>query len=279
MLGEYLHHSWPLLQLAKRNGIRFFAHAHGYDLSVYWQSEKWRRRYREYADADGIIVVNQAMRRRMLEAGVSDGRLHIVRYGVDLPKVRPVKPLGDICKWLAVGRMVPKKAPLKTLEAFRIACRARPNIQLDFVGAGPLFGEALAYVEEHKLGRNVTLHGAQPHGFVLKLLTKADAFVQHSMVDPYTGDEEGAPVAIMEAMAHGLPVVSTNHAGIPEIVRHGITGLLVEEGDARKMAVALRELTDKPAIRSRLGDAGWQLAHEEFGWEVERERLRGILGL
>ena len=86
-------------------------------------------------------------------------------------------------------------------------------------------------------------------------------------------------MAILEAMAHSLPVVSTRHAGIPEAVREGVTGLLVNEGDTREMAHALVALARDANLRRSMGIAGWNVARERFSWLRERADLQRILGL
>jgi colanic acid/amylovoran biosynthesis glycosyltransferase len=111
------------------------------------------------------------------------------------------------------------------------------------------------------------------------LLREADIFVQHSCVDPLSGDAEGLPASILEAMAVGLPVVSTMHAGIPEAVEDGVTGLLVPERDTRAMAARLVDLGRDAELRRTMGLRGWDRARRLFSWELERERLLHVLRL
>jgi glycosyltransferase involved in cell wall biosynthesis len=125
----------------------------------------------------------------------------------------------------------------------------------------------------------VDILGARPHADVLASMQEADAFCQHSVVDPETGDEEGMPVAILEAMAHSVAVVSTRHAGIPEAVLDGVTGHLVDEGDVVGMAECVRRLAADPAERQRLGSAGRERVATHFTWESERSRLLATLRL
>jgi len=108
-------------------------------------------------------------------------------------------------------------------------------------------------------------------------MDEADIFVQHSMTDPETGDEEGLPVAILEAMSAALPVVSTRHAGIPEAVVDGSTGYLVNEGESAAMAERLIILARNHDLREPLGAAGWARAKEHFTWDRERASLLHIL--
>jgi glycosyltransferase involved in cell wall biosynthesis len=107
----------------------------------------------------------------------------------------------------------------------------------------------------------------------------ADMFLQHSMTDPQTGDQEGLPVAILEAMAHGLPVIATRHAGIPEAVEAGRSGHLTDEGATAEMAVYIAELARNAGARAALGRRGWERCAELFSWSRERDTLLRILGL
>ena len=125
----------------------------------------------------------------------------------------------------------------------------------------------------------MTLHGAQSSDYVKARLREADLFIQHSITNPKTGDEEGLPVAILEAMSYGLPVVSTVHAGIPEAVIDGKTGFLVNEADCEGMAMKISTLATRPELRAAFGYAGWERAKSLFSWQRERERLLTVMGL
>jgi glycosyltransferase involved in cell wall biosynthesis len=176
-----------------------------------------------------------------------------------------------------VGRLVPKKAPLLTLEAFSRAVQEEPRLTLDLVGDGPLMSAVTDTVDRLGLRDNVRLHGALPNERTQQLFGQSDIFLQHSIVDPDSGDEEGLPVAILEAMGWALPVISTLHAGIPEAVVHERCGLLVPEGDVDAMARAIVELARSPRTRSAMGREGWERARTQFSWEREREALNAVL--
>lgn len=279
ILGQYLTASWPFIKIAREMGIRFFAHAHGFDLSRSFLDPVWRRRYADYKNAAGVIVVNRVMQERLISVGVPPGKIHIVIYGVDVPEVPVNKVTTDKVRCVAVGGMVGKKAPLKLLESFLLALKQLPNLHLDFVGDGPLYNHAQRFVERNDLQPYVTLHGGQPHQVVLDLMRNADIFLQHSMVDPKTGDEEGSPVAILEAMAHSLPVISTRHAGIPESVTEGRTGYLVDEGNVERMANHIVVLARDAELRHTMGVQGWSIAHQKFTWQREVSELARIMGL
>ena len=279
VLGQFMDSSLRFLPLASRLGIPFYVHAHGYDISKSLRDPYWAVGYREYNDSAGVIVMSKSVKARLVAIGILGELVHVIPYGVDVPPQPPLHPMRCGIKVLAVGRMNAKKAPLLTLEAFRIAHRACPDLHLDFIGDGEMFLAASRFVQESHLAEAVSLLGLQDHAVVRRKMKEADMFVQHSIVDPATGDEEGLPVAILEAMASGLPVVSTRHAGIPEAVLDGKTGLLVEEGDVKSMAERIVELGADYAMRRKLGDAAWQRAKDYYTWERERESLLRVLKL
>lgn len=279
LMGEYLDSSLPWINLADELGIRFFAHGHGYDVSMRLRQPKWRAEYLRYNQATGVIVVSKASRLRLLELGLMPEKVHVVPCGIDVPAEPLTKEAQKTIRFVAVGRMVAKKAPILTLDAFRRAARVCPNIRLDYVGTGNLLAAAHQFILAFNLYDRITLHRGQPSEVVYKLMRDADVFLQHSMTDPETGDEEGLPVSILEAMANSLPIVSTLHAGIPEAVLDGCTGYLVKEGDSVGMAERLISLTRDPDLRRCMGEAGWHRAKEHFSWEKERSELLRILGL
>lgn len=279
VMGEYLDWSLPWLGIARELQLRFFVHAHGYDVSEKLRDPKIRADYVQYNQASGVITMSHASREKLLGLGLDPAKLHVVPYGVDVPREPIQRTERGVIRCLAVGRMVPKKAPVLTLEAFRRASETCPKLRLDYVGSGALFPAAHLFIRTFNLEDRVTLHGDQPNQIVQLLMKETDIFLQHSMTDPMTGDEEGLPVAILEAMANGLPVVSTRHAGIPEAVRDGVSGYLGEEGDSVGMAEKLSSLAQDPNLRRRMGEAGWLRAKEHFSWERERGSLLGILGL
>jgi glycosyltransferase involved in cell wall biosynthesis len=152
-----------------------------------------------------------------------------------------------------------------------------PELTLDIVGDGPLMEGILDAVAKWRLESKVRVHGAISNQKVQELLANSDIFVQHSVVDPETGDEEGMPVAILEAMAAGLPVVSTLHAGIPEAVENGVSGFLVSERDTAKMAQRIVAIARTSGLGAEMGRRGWQIAKERFTWDRERRELSAIL--
>lgn len=277
-LVEYLDWGIRWMDSVLPTGVRYYAHAHGYDISWRWRDESWRKAYKQLDKCDGVITMSQVSKDRIASCGVSREKIHVIPYGVQVPD-RPIERVaGERVRCLAVGRMVSKKAPILLLDAFRRALELEPDLVLDYVGGGDLMPAVLHYIQAFGLEDKVVVHGIRDHDFVLSKMMEADLFVQHSVVDPVNGDEEGLPVAILEAMAHALPVLATRHAGIPEAVDEGRTGVLVDEGDVDRMAQKLALLARNESLRTQMGRAGWQTARDSFTWDKERRALLEVVG-
>ena len=278
IMGEFLDVSLPIFEIVRDMGIPFYVHSHGYDMSERLEDPMWREAYLAYNGAAGIITVSEFSRNRLIDIGLEPSLIKVVPYGIDVP-YSYCQRTSETVYCLAVGRMVPKKSPLITIRAFEKASLECPNLHLDFIGDGVLFSAVEDYVEQNQLSDKITLHGSQPNNIVLDLMKKSEIFLQHSRTDSKTGNEEGLPVAILEAMANGLPVITSKHAGIPEAVTSGVNGYLVNEGDENSMANCIIDLCNDSAMRGKLGRNSWLRAKENFSSEAERRQLIKIMDL
>ncbi|HEY1750128.1 MAG TPA: glycosyltransferase family 4 protein [Caulobacteraceae bacterium] len=276
VLGEYLDQFAEFAPLLDRMGIPYVAQGHGIDLSAALRDPCTARSYVAYRTARAVLTRCEAHRQRLIGLGLPAEKVHVNPGGVDLPATLPQRDPAAGRRLLAVGRMTAKKGPIFLLEAFRRAAAQDPALTLDYVGGGEFLAAAQQFVAACSLGARVRLHGPASEAAKAGLLAECGVFVQHSLTDPETGDEEGLPASIQEAMAYGLAVIATRHAGIPEAVIHGQTGLLVEEGDVAGMAEAMLAVAP---IAARLGAAGRERAMAEYGWEHERARLAAWLQL
>jgi glycosyltransferase involved in cell wall biosynthesis len=139
-----------------------------------------------------------------------------------------------------------------------------------------MFPGVRQFVNACNLAGQVRLHGVASEEVKHRLLMECGVFVQHSVTDSDTGDEEGLPSSIQEAMGYGLAVVSTRHSGIPEAVEHATTGLLVEEGDVDAMADAMIAIGGSAY---EMGREGHRRALTEHTWECEKSRLMHWIGM
>ncbi|WP_368074452.1 glycosyltransferase [Antarctobacter heliothermus] len=276
-LAEFGPMGCKLMHAANRADVRLFVHFHGYDATRLPREAGWRRHYNAlFPQVAGVIAPSCFIAERLAEMGCPREKLHVSACGIDPGNFEETHR--DVGQVIAIGRFVEKKAPLTTILAFAVAARDLPSAHLNMIGDGPLLAAARALVEELHIGAQVTLHGALPHEQVRALLGRAALFVQHSVTAP-DGDTEGLPVAILEAMASGIPVVSTRHSGIPDVVRDGETGILVDEHDQDAMACAIEALLRDPDRAASMGRLGAPWVRREFSHEATAVRLRRIMGL
>jgi len=250
---------------------------HGYDFSAQPRAHGTTMYARLFEQAD-VVTFNCEHARRALETlDCPSGKLARLRMPIVTDELRfRARHLwpGELVRIVTVGRLVEKKGHAVALRAIADVARDIP-VRYDLVGGGPLSEQLEALVRELRLERIVTLHGERNATFVRQLLEQAHLFVLASM-EAMDGDQEGTPVALMEAQACGLPVVSTTHAGIPEVVLDGKTGLLVPENDPRAVADAIRELVRDHESWLTLGTAG--RAHVERNFDIApcTEELLGV---
>ncbi|HRH36884.1 MAG TPA: glycosyltransferase, partial [Flavobacteriales bacterium] len=159
-----------------------------------------------------------------------------------------------------------KKSPHLTISAFeRLAARV-PEARLTMVGQGPLWESCFLRVRALGLAERISLPGVLRSEEIATLMRNARAFVQHS-VQALSGDREGTPLAVLEAMASGIPVIATRHAGIADVVEHGKQGLLCDEFDIAMMADSMERIATDPDLAARMGAAG--RSHVEMDHRVE----------
>jgi glycosyltransferase involved in cell wall biosynthesis len=279
VLAEYGPMGCLLAQTCQQTRVPLFVHFHGYDASFLLQDWRQVRQYRQlFRYAAGIVVPSRFLARKLLEIDCSEAKLHVNTCGVDAcmfaPSARIKRQL-----LVTVGRLVDKKAPHLTIQAFGRIAHRYPEARLEMAGDGPLVDQCRALIATLGLCDRIQMHGAQSSDFIARLMREASLFVHHS-VTAANGDTEGGapPLAILEAMASGLPVISTWHASIPEGVIDGVTGLLVAENDVDAMACAMGELLDNPARATAMGAAGRERVVATFTREMARDRLRAIMG-
>lgn len=279
VLCEYLQVAVSVADVCRRMGVPVVAHAHGYDVTGLSRDAEWRARYREVLPGiDAVVVVSRAMKAQVMEFGVPADRIHVIPCGTDVRVGSNAQRHSqrELYKLVAVGRMIPKKGPIFLLESFRRIRQACPKAELFVVGQGDLMEAVSQFVRATALEHCVHLLGELPNASVRLLLADADLFLQHS-VTAVDGDEEGLPVSILEAMAEGVPVVSTYHAGIPEAVQDGETGFLVRPGDCQAMADRSVALLCSAELRNTFGLAAQERVKATFSSAVELRELRLVL--
>ena len=164
---------------------------------------------------------------------------------------------------LGVGRLIAKKGFADLIRACGLIAERGKSFRCEIIGEGPLEDELRGQIERLNLQDRVALSGARPMGEVRRRLIAANVFVLPSIIDP-DGGMDNLPTVIMEAMATGLPIVSTTIGGIPEMVVENETGFLVQPGDAAALADAIEQVIDDRLLAQRLGQGGYERAQQLF---------------
>ena len=275
ILGEFGHIGCNLAPIGQAMGIPVFTYFRGFDASKRLREPRILRRYRAAMPRlAGVFSVSQFLLDNLAEAGINHPNAVVIPTGVDTRAFVPGDK--DPHLILAVGRIVAKKAPMVTLKAFAEVSAAFPEHRLEVIGDGEMRGECEAWAEQSGLGGRIAFLGRRDHDVVRERLSRATIFLQHS-ITAEDGNTEGLPTAIQEAMASGCAVVSTRHAGIPEAVEEGRTGLLVDEFDGEGFAAALRRVLASPEGAAEMGRAARETAVERFDFLKLHARLEATI--
>ena len=198
--------------------------------------------------------------------------VHVVRNGVDMSELRG-RPAGRTL--LCVSRLVPKKGIDTLLTAFGMLADDRPTVDLEIIGDGPLRDALQAQARALGLEERVCFRGPLPSADVQEALRRCAMLVLPCRIDE-SGDRDGLPTVLLEAMACGTPVVTTDIVGLPELVRPDETGLLVPPDAPAGLAVAIESLLDDPVRAAELGAAGRRLVGQLHDRDESAARLQRV---
>lgn len=225
-----------------------FIHFHGYDASVMLRNKAYVRRLKILLKQENIypLYVSQFIRQNLLAKGIKSANGTILYCGVDIKKFtlkKDRKVFRDHIHFLQVSSLAEKKGHEFTLRAYSIFKKRFPSLKSKLVltGNGPRRIDLMELATILGIDHEIIFKGMIDPTEVPGLLSTADVFVHHSITST-KGDTEGLPTSIMEAMAMELPILSTYHAGIPELVKTNQNGILVKEKDIEGMANGFEEI-------------------------------------
>lgn len=231
-----------------------------------------------YRSVGRLVAVSHAVKAHLVGQGIPDSRIAVVHNGVALNRYTPTPAAAakasldldpDAPVAAVVGRLAPEKGQETAVRAWRRVVDQHPRARLLLVGDGALLEPLRALAEELELGDAVRFAGFQsdPRPF----MTAADVVLLPSL-------SEGLPLAALEAMALGRPVIASDVGGLPEVVLPGETGLLLPAGDAGALADAALSLFANPARAADLGAAGRARVEAHFDADRQFGLLRQVLG-
>jgi colanic acid/amylovoran biosynthesis glycosyltransferase len=266
-----------LAALLKEIGIldgKIITTFHGYDMSQYIDM-KGRNSYELlFRVGDMFLPVSERWKKELLALGCSESKIRVHRMGVELDRVKMSERTGEneTVNVLSVARLVEKKGLYYGIRAVSEALKKHPRLRYRIIGDGPLREKLDELIDELGIAGKVEMLGWKSQEEVFAMLVNSDIFIAPSVTDE-KGDQEGIPVTLMEAMAHGLPVLSTRHSGIPELVEDGVHGFLVQERDIDALAEKLNYLVASPEIRLQMGKSGRNFVVKNYDNEKLNENL------
>lgn len=248
------------LKLKRDTRLPLMVSFYGIDASHMLGLRQWQEAFAQvFERADVVTALGTDMADRLCLAGCPERKIQIVHLGVDLAAIpfipRMPPETGEPLVLFYCGRLVEKKGIFDALEAFASVVDKWPQLVFRIVGDGALRALLNRKIRAMKLQGRVQVLGALPHRRVLEEMANAHVFILPSKTAS-NGDMEGTPTVLLEAQASGLPVLSTFHADIPEVVLDGQSGFLVPEGDVVSLADKLNLLLSMADVWADFGREG-----------------------
>ncbi|HEX8620125.1 MAG TPA: glycosyltransferase family 4 protein [Thermoanaerobaculia bacterium] len=264
------HPATMALIIAALSNITFSFTVHAHDIQVDRSLLRWKLRETRFVRS--ISDFNKRFLERLYPNETRGGKIIVVHVGIEPStyedRARRLVPIASAApaatpKILCVAAHRPYKGLPVLIDACRILRDQGVKFHCDVVGHGPMKEELEQMIRERNVGDVLNLAGPRPQDEVARMMAESTLFVLPSIIAS-DGQMEGIPVALMEAMASGRAVVSTAISGIPELVEHGVNGLLVKPGDAEELANAMRTLLADPQRAKEMGVRGQQKVRAEF---------------
>lgn len=276
VLAQYGPAGVAMMEICKKANVSLVVHFHGFDASHKDTLSRYEKSYLQmFVEAKKIIAVSQAMKAKLISLGCAEHKIALITYGPNEIFFKN-NPNFHSDTFIAIGRFVDKKAPYLTLIAFYEVLKEFPAAKLKMAGSGELLNACKNMVKSWGIEDSVTFLGIIEPEVVRKEMEHALAFVQHSVVAD-DGDSEGTPLVVLEAQAAALPVISTYHAGIPDVVINSETGFLVQETDVFAMKIAMIKILCNKDLARAMGANGRARIQREFTLDIYFNKLKHIL--
>lgn len=251
---------------------------YGFDISKLVRQQDWVTKYRElFEEGDLFLVEGEYMRKKVIELGCSPRKVKLQRIPINIDDYqfmpRSLPKGNDNLTVLLCGRFVEKKGIPYAIKAVSIAREHYLNVKLRIVGDGELRPEIEKLIKQFKLEKHVSLLGYLPHPEYIKELKMAHILIAPSVTAVDGDSEGGAPTVLLEAQASGMPVLSTYHADIPNVVAENRSGFLVPERNAEALAEKLVYLIEHHEIWGEMGEAGRKYVEGKHNIHFEIDRL------
>lgn len=252
---------------------------HGNEISQARTLDLFHNDYKKlYNSAEFILPVSQLWAEKIKLVSGHDDNIHVIRMGISVDKFsfKPKPKLNSSIRLLSIARLTEKKGISVAIDACYLLKQRNVDFNYSIIGDGPLRKQLESQVLNFDLGNEIVFLGSQTQEVVSNYLNESDVFILPS-VTAADGDMEGIPVALMEAMAIGIPVISTFHSGIPELIENRVSGFLVNENDAESIASVVSEIITDPSILSSICRNAKKKIDDEFNQNTSYSNMLKIL--
>lgn len=272
------YHGVKMIGLKKTLGVPMICSFYGDDAFSHPLIGNMMKKYKLlFNAADKILVLGPYMRAQLISLGCDESKVSIHHLGIDIDKIpfkkRSLKSIAPI-KFLIASSFVEKKGidlAIRALSKFR----NRHSFSLDIVGDGPLKSDLLLLVEQCGIRDRVHWHGYKPYQYFIDLAYDCDVFIQASRTTD-GNRKEGTPMAIVDAMATGMTIISTKHSDIPEIVTDGLHGYLAEENNLASLEDCILKIFDNPTVIEFFSQNSRNKIEKEFNVQHQVIKLEAL---
>ncbi len=261
--GHFGLDSYRLLGLSQRTNIPLICNFYGYDVTRLPNEWGWKQRYRILKNkATQFIAGSEDMKLNLQKLGFPEDKISVIKLGMDIKSIRHSLRKKSGPSLMIIGRLVEKKGIEYAIKAISILKDKYPTISLDVFGDGNLSSNLKGITASLNIKNHVNFKGMTPNNIIFKELYKHDILLVPS-VQAADGDREGIPQTTVEGMATGIPVIASDHAGLPELVHNRETGLKVTERNENEIAEAIRTYIDTPNLVKKVSKKAREKVFQE----------------
>ncbi|WP_438347157.1 glycosyltransferase [Paenibacillus sp. FA6] len=280
VVGVHIHHGTLASKfqfLKEEHGIPLFIGFRGKDATAYPKDEKNLKKLKKlFRLGDRFFPVCEHLKKEIIKLGCPENKIRVLYGGVDLDrfefKSRKLDSNNKI-QFLAIGRFVEKKGFSDLIRAFSQVKKKNKKVKLILIGEGPCEAKYRELIKKLQLGTSVDIIPWIDYRKVQRKYYQSHIFCAPSCTDR-EGNQEGIPNTLKEAMATGMPVISTKHAGIPELVENKVSGLLVSEGSVSDLARAMFWLAGHSERWDAMGQKARKKVEKDFNLTLQLEKQK-----
>ena len=274
--GHIAVHLLPLIEQWDRPSVVSF---HGADVGVDLEKPAYLAATKQMLRAVRLVLVrSDSLRQSLVRLGCAEEKIRLQRTGIplaELPFRARAVPVDGGWQFLQACRLIEKKGLITSLRAFAAFVRQHPSAHFTIAGEGPLRGALEIEARSLGVANRVTFTGFLSQPELRELFYRSHIFL-HPSETGADGNQEGVPNSMLEAMASGLPVFATRHGGIPEAIEHGVSGVLVGEGEADALADALLQAVADPEGLSAIAQRGAEAVAKKFEQRAQVRKLEAL---